>query len=94
MTEGLKQILREWLEWAENGAGEHDVFRRSFGLCSILRCYDYFHGTSCADELIIIFDGVPFPFGGMDEYFIEKAKETLHLNPGRLAWVRKQLGDV
>lgn len=31
---GLEAYLREWREWAQNGAPEHKVFHHSYGLCS------------------------------------------------------------
>lgn len=92
MTDGLKQILREWLEWAENGAGEHDVFRRDLGLCSMIFNYDCTHGTGFDYEMIDIFAHNSYPFGGERAYYEDKKNKTMHLNPERLVWVRKQLG--
>lgn len=101
MSPELHQFLADWHEWATSGApcagyrGTKEGFSRSFGLC--------FHakkrGTCLYYELedLLVADfgdraDTPFDDGQLD-YFFEGERGTMHLNPNRLAWVRKKLSE-
>lgn len=85
-----RQFLKEWLEWAENGAPEHPVFDRSDGLCRSAAEYDDLNNTDTHSDLRKAFDGESCPFGD-DEYWRCAIARTQHLDPNRLAWVRANI---
>jgi len=90
MTDELKTMLRDWLTWAEAGAPEHPQFRNYQGLCTNMHRFRY----SWLDEMETMLaqefgEDDDYPFGGKDLYLEEAAREIMHLNPARLAWVRK-----
>lgn len=98
MSEDLKNFLQEWLEWAE-GRNEKAQFSAGAGLC-----HNYFKWclaekvpnlSSRKHEVtdILVKDGLDqhYPFGGFHTYDNERFWKTMHKNPERLAWVRKQL---
>lgn len=81
-----RQFLREWLVWAEAGAGEHRYFKRFIGLCTPAERYDGDNGTAVYGDLLRAF-GFGYPFG-FNAYNQAWANDTQHLDPNRLAWVR------
>lgn len=85
-----RQFLREWLEWAENGAPEHPVFDCRLGLCTSAAEYDVWNNTNTYDDLRAAFRGEDCPFGE-DEYLDRCEARTQHLDPNRLAWVRANI---
>ena len=89
MSPELREFLTQWLEWATNGAPDREPFNRCLGLCSNL----FQESRASLDELQTLlwdeFEDCFSPFGpGYTTAFLEG---TQHLNPKRLAWVRKQL---
>ncbi len=82
-----RKFLREWLEWAENGAPECLVFRRHSGLCPVASWYDDRNNTSTRKDLERAFEHRSYPFGGA-QYGKRCVSRTQHLDPNRLAWVR------
>ena len=92
ISKKLYTFLKEWLDWAEDGAPIHEVFSRHLGLCS---CYsnwsaEYQGSFMGSDELDKIFEGDEFPFG-KDNYSNRYHDDTQHLCPKRLAWVKQQI---
>ena len=88
----LRKFLSSWLDWAENPPRWWEFWRKryipSLGLCG--NCPSdaypdlrYFLRRETES---------PYPFGGLGVFYRESDRETLHLNPERLAWVRKMLG--
>lgn len=98
MSPELQQFLREWLNWAEAGVPDHDVFLPNYGLCTNSDHWGVTHHCHIRDELQNAladeFNGDDcYPFGGGPYlYERESIDETHHLNPTRLAWVRGKLG--
>ncbi|EFH4744264.1 hypothetical protein ACVVJA_002595 [Escherichia coli] len=101
MTElyDVKEILRpfyaDYAQWLDAGA-ESLAFNRSTGLCSNLCCYCAmrFCAGAALDELAVTFIAAgldeDFPFNNCpDDYLFEAENHTCHLNPARVAWVRR-----
>ena len=79
----LRKFLKKWLAWAEAG-GKGPEFNHD-GLCVNVNEFVY-------DELMSLLKEEPYPFNSSgDDYEKEYAARTAHLNPKRLAWVRKTL---
>lgn len=47
ISKELYTFFKEWLEWAEGGGKDHEVFQTHVGLCSNL---DWWHGDSSMGE--------------------------------------------
>lgn len=98
MSKDLKKFLQEWLEWAE-GRSNKAEFSACVGLCHNYYCWSRdkkLPSLSYRKQEVIdllIKDGLDkyHPFGGFTTYDQEKETYTVHKNPERLAWVRKQL---
>lgn len=100
VSETLLMFLVEWLEWATGN--EQDIrmdvkFKRHCGLCTLFelwcrrteREYDSYalYNAFIASHLDDI-----YPFG--EENFDRRTENyTQHLDPARLAWVRKIIKD-
>lgn len=82
MSDDLIAFLKDWYEWATNGAPESGAFCRYDGLCNN-------SPWRVRRELKKVF-GVCFPFGESD-YYARESTETQHECPNRLAWVRERL---
>lgn len=92
----LNIFLAAWLEWAENGAPVHPDFDREWGLCNNL-------GHWADRHVMVEFRGIVrqelahrlkhnyYPFDHTRGNY-EGNVGIHHINPRRLAWVRKQLG--
>lgn len=101
MSEQLRAFFKAYLEWAETGASEEQcVLYKCAGLCSNLTWYlnhnypDDWAGTSRAEKQLadLFAEGgldSDYPFGS--SYWKESNTKSHHLNPKRIAWVRKQL---
>ena len=99
LCQPVREFLREWINWADAGAGWHDVFNRETGLCDQ---YDGWLDTTGYDwevygrELPRLFvqDGLnrTYPFGER-AYYEDYANSTHHLNTMRLGWVRRKLAE-
>ena len=92
ISKELYTFFKEWLEWAEGGGKDHEVFQTYLGLCSNL---DLWHGdNSMEGELCELLDATfgeyAYPFG-YDEYVDMSCSETQYLCPKRLAFVREQI---
>lgn len=97
MSEQLKAFFEAYLEWAETG-DDHEVFEPYAGLCDNLDNFIAGNKTSgtpkCAvkDELSSLlkssFSNPVYPFETKAQYH---ESNDLHMNPKRIAWVRKQL---
>lgn len=92
ISKELYTFFKEWLEWAENGGKEHDVFSAGAGLCSNL--YWWSGDDSMESELYEVLDFVCgdflYPFGH-DDYSWRAVYDTQHECPERLAFVREQI---
>ncbi len=91
----LSAFLASWLVWAENGAPDYEPYNRSVGLCSNSRRHSHAAGRELEDELEDDFpDDTSTPFNDDDNpYWDETASRGHHLNPRRLAWVRRKLAE-
>jgi hypothetical protein len=98
MSPELSRFLADWHNWATTGAPEGDVyeggFSRHFGLCH----HSWKRSPSVGDELEGILieefgDNCDAPFDGPLEYWQESNNGMMHVNPKRLAWVRKMLAS-
>lgn len=102
MNEDLYQFFKEWLEWAESPKPE-GRFSRRYGLCLNLRyrylpnyppdhprCFDL--QTRLERLLEKDFGSSDYPFGD-EAYHHRSVKYTQHLDPNRLAWVRKKVQE-
>lgn len=97
----LREFLVEWLEWATSEDPRNGKFRTYVGLCGCLSAWYYRSarnaiGYSPIEALKVAFresDLDPsYPFGR--ENFMSGVKyDTQHLDPARLAWVRKVIAD-
>jgi len=95
ISEELKAFLTEWLAWAESGAPRHPIFTPKYGLCTNSMNWED-HQTeerfwNIHHELKALLIGT-FPFG-RKSYDSDEIRETQHLNPQRLAWVKEQLRE-
>ncbi len=94
ISPALRKALQWWLAEATSEKPHEDV--KTFGLCSSIswNCPDM-QGTG---ELSALLDAefgelnAAYPFG-MNRYSSDSFEGTQHLNPDRLAWVRRQLGE-
>lgn len=97
----IKQFLRDYLRWVEEGAPEGDSpFSRSYGLCGnlVLRCGELgLDHNATVDLAIELRDLLPddreswiSPFNGsLISYSEEVIESRCHLNEARIAWVRE-----
>ena len=88
----LREFLKGWLAWVEDGAPESPDFKRCHGLCiqpSLRDC----ELVAELDELLIKTRGTHlFPFNSDNTHYWEAtAKGTHHLNEGRINWVKEML---
>lgn len=95
ISKELYTFFKEWLEWAENGGKEHDVFGNHAGLCSNIDWWcDHKELELVPDELtgLLVYSGldVNYPFGEYD-YHHRLLNDTQHECPMRLAFVREQI---
>jgi hypothetical protein len=103
VSELLTRFLREWLEWAEGGAPENEIFTRRVGLCSSFSSWmrsklvPYRDGEKQYIALcgLFIADGLDdsYPFNSPESYEVERNESATHLNPKRLAWVRSKVAQ-
>ena len=96
-TDDLKDFLTEWLECATGKNEKPSWFSRKLGLCACAEMWDCSKGRNAYEPLTEKMwadfrEEFLYPFGGGDRYNEDKAAETAHKNPERLAWVRKTLG--
>lgn len=96
----LLKFLKEWLVWATKGY-THYEFRPYTGLCVNLLKY-----VSSGDHPAEVFDLLrnllweefgeesDYPFGGIDEYFLESSNHLCHKNPQRIEWVKKTIKSL
>lgn len=101
----LLKFYKEWLEWQEQGGnGAHRTFMTWAGLCPQLRdwvVYDAKMGVLASRELRyelksqFITAGLDrsYPFTTERGYEQEAEKNTAHLNPVRVAWVKARIAD-
>lgn len=95
ISKELYTFFKEWLEWAESGGKEHDVFRNHSGLCSNI---DWWCSNEelefVPDEFtrLLMHSGldINYPFGEED-YQYRLRNDTQHKCPERLAFVREQI---
>lgn len=84
----MRAFLTDWLAWAEAG-GQGPRFMNHCGLCANAVKYDVHY------ELRKLFREQGLnpntPFGTPDQYRADTFAHAMHLNPARLAWVRKTL---
>ena len=90
----LMEFYKAYAEWLDKGAPEHEPFQRGYGLCGNLA----FNWKPVWYELIQkmvrqfkeagLHGEFPFDADGR-EYMINKVDQKQHLNPRRIAWVRK-----
>ena len=101
MTEELKAFYKAYAAWLDAGAVNNGVFTRCTGLCFALHKWAGDKGYSLRAlrlelkaQLIDagLDSGYPFNCGERD-YDVECDDETIHLNPVRIAWVRKHATD-
>lgn len=95
ISKELYTFFKEWLEWADAGGKEHNVFVTACGLCSNFNEWMLLRGRDgCGEELEILLDYTFFdtiyPFGKA-EYRITALNGTQHKCPKRLAFVREQI---
>jgi hypothetical protein len=106
MSDLLREFLTAWLDWAEGDAdprGQYGAghFHRDCGLCynSVEFSWDrgrkgYPEAYVLEDELRAIYAAEgrnkDYPFG-KEGYDRAEALNSMHKDPARLAWVRKQL---
>jgi hypothetical protein len=104
MSPQLYGFYLGYLAWINDGAPEHDVFTRHNGLCDNYR--DYFRSlyrdrdaSGDLSEMVQSFRNAglnrlyPFNFGSPYAFSEECNKGYAHLNPQRIAWVRKKVAD-
>lgn len=88
----IKEFCIAYLAWVEAGAPDDTPFSRRHGLCANYNyfCRDpYDYGDYKAWDEINDLVGGDYPFGGKDTFYEEVDKNTTHLNPARLAWVKE-----
>lgn len=100
----LQRFLKDWLAWAEADAENEsplgvDYFR-DVGLCTNAVLFaeetDIYVRVELRSALAELRGTLPEPFDpeypfGKDQYLDRMSSDTQHLDPNRLAWVRKQL---
>lgn len=95
MSPELSKFLADWYQWATTGAPEgctKEGFSRYFGLCH----HAYRRSYKLADELGRCLakefgETSDTPFNHTIEYWQESDEGLMHINPNRLAWVRRKL---
>lgn len=96
--ETVKEFLRAWLAWAEDGAVVHGFMDPTVGLCTNLSQWCIAHnirGTARLGMMALFKTVLPgrdkmYPFGKM-AYGLDLKNRTQHTNEKRLAWVREML---
>lgn len=95
----LNEFYKHYLQWVDNGAPEHPIFKRDVGLCGQLHRHVsviYRDNNLLALDVgfllkqDLIGDGLDthYPFGGSSVFLEERFRRTMHLNEERIAWVR------
>lgn len=93
-------FLKEWLEWATEGGKSYE-FKPFSGLCINLLTW-VVKGDHPAEVSDILSDLLEeefgeesgYPFGGLDEYFLESSNHLCHKNPQRIEWVKKTIKSL
>lgn len=95
----FEKYLRGWLDWAENDGENDGPYCNYYGLCSNVYCF----GASeheleeINNQLLTALDadfGVKdYPFGEFN-YEFRSRNDTQHLDPDRLAWVKKTIARL
>lgn len=91
----LREILQQWLDDATSESPSDSV--RSYGLCSYIDARTWSDESPYYEFCNLLreqFEEATFPFGGWELYMAERTEMTQHLNPLRLAWVRKYLEET
>ena len=104
MSPELRALLDGWLAWAEAGGRIDPLYSREHGLCwhaAVLdkrRGYGFLGGPLCLELQTLLEEGfgrlkcmTPFNPSPNVPYWLESEDRAMHLNPYRLAWVRKVL---
>lgn len=96
----MLEFLKAWLKWAtEDGAPDRKPFNRRFGLCFEIVVWSKLPGNQgkvntprIALDCLFQQDGLcdVYPFG-VGAYGRRLYEGTQHLDPNRLAWVRKTI---
>lgn len=95
ISKELYTFFKEWLEWAENGGKDHDVFVNHVGLCfnsdwwSSHRKLEFLL-PELKRLLVHLGLDTSYPFGEED-YRHRRLNGTQHLCPKRLAFLREQI---
>ena len=93
----LTDFYRDYAAWLDAGAPNGDVFRQSRGLCTCLSRWcaengvtEYLNVDMNLQFVSANLDTI-YPFNGGDHlgYAMEVRKNSCHLNPERIAWVRE-----
>lgn len=94
MSEQLKAFYKAYAAWLDAGAPQHKPFDRTYGLCFVLEEFsacDY----DLLEEMRQQFTDAglcwEFPFDKCLSAYVED--DNKHLNPARVAWVRKHAVD-
>lgn len=101
----LKVFFRDYLAWVEAGTPLHYAFSTALGLCNNVDSYDYAiceasgKKVGLLSELEMLFrtEGLHrhYPFNNRNRYGTydkESDARTMHLNPRRIAFVKKYAG--
>lgn len=99
----LKDFYVAYAAWLDEGAPDTHYFEKRFGLCSNLATWIYATNAELdyarlVNELRKQFEDAglccQYPFGSGREYERMYATNTQHLNPARVAWVRKHTASA
>lgn len=95
MTPEVLAFLRDYAKWLDTGAPNGGPFDRNYGLCvnardrvkdNYITFAEIFEKQGMAD--------IHYPFNSsLWEYEVEKNRSLCHLNPARVAWVRRMIEE-
>lgn len=94
-------FLREWQKWADDGAPNHMIFVRDWGLCTNFARWLKARKPNFTDDeiryvyghLLAMFKGKKHPFG-RNNLYREHITATTHLNADRRFWVGEAINQL
>lgn len=90
MSEELKAFYKAYAEWLDSGAPDRKPFRHRKGLCySLDEWSDYNFDLSDEMQQQFIDAGLSCLYPFDEDSSVFRLDENKHLNPARVAWVRK-----